>query len=99
MTILLSDHLKVTRNRLAEHRHGGLVLTGEDLEDFIRRMTSFVTMSIELEQKLLQAGVKVGALDCRPPSVIYSDTVVPFQPPRRRPRLTLVTGHDGGDAA
>ncbi len=38
-------------------------------------------MSIELEQKLLQAVVKVRDLDCRPAKVDPDEVVVPFRAP------------------
>jgi len=48
----LSDHLKATRSRLKEFRHGGIVLTGEPLESFIRRFDRFVEMAILLENEI-----------------------------------------------
>ena len=48
----LSEHLKATRSRLADLRHGGLVLTGDELEGFIKRFDYFAEMAIALETAL-----------------------------------------------
>ena len=48
----LSDHLKVTRRKLSDARHGGIVLTGEELEAFIGEFDRFISLSIALENEV-----------------------------------------------
>lgn len=48
----LSDQLKQTRNRLADSRHGGLVLTGEELEETIACFNQFIAAAKQMEQEL-----------------------------------------------
>ena len=45
----LSDHLKAARDRMTDCRHGGLVLTGDELEETIRQFNDFVSMARRLE--------------------------------------------------
>lgn len=49
MAEYVSDHLKAISRRLAECRHGGIVLNGEGLESFIRRIDEVTEMARELE--------------------------------------------------
>lgn len=48
----LSDHLKRTRRDLDDARHGGLVLTGDELEAFIDAFDGFISLSIALENEV-----------------------------------------------
>lgn len=48
----LSEQLLAVRNRMADSRHGGLVLTGEDLEETIGNFTRFARLARELEAEL-----------------------------------------------
>lgn len=48
----LSDHLEAARRRLADCRHGGVVLTGEDLEETIQTFNDFVRMARDLESEI-----------------------------------------------
>lgn len=48
----LSDQLKQARNRLTEHRHGGLVLAGDELEATIAAFGEFVALAKQLETAL-----------------------------------------------
>jgi len=52
MSEYVSDHLKEVSRRLKEHRHGGLVLTGDGLESFINRMDQIQEMARDLENAL-----------------------------------------------
>lgn len=51
----LSDRLKVARNRLTDHRHGGVVLTGDDLEATITGFNEFIRLAKQLETELDRA--------------------------------------------
>lgn len=48
----LSDQLKQARTRLADSRHGGLVLTGEELEQTIGAFNQFIAAALRMEQEL-----------------------------------------------
>lgn len=48
----LSSHLEEARRRMIENRHGGVVLTGEDLEETIQNFGAFVKMAKQLENEL-----------------------------------------------
>ena len=45
----LSEHLRATRNKLAEFRHGGVVLTSDQVEAFVGRFDQFLEMARALE--------------------------------------------------
>ncbi|MGY5789086.1 hypothetical protein ACXHXM_02145 len=46
----LSSHLKTLRRKLDDARHGGLVLTGDQLDAFIGEVDGFIDMSRALEE-------------------------------------------------
>jgi hypothetical protein len=48
----LSDHLRATRNRIAEFRHGGIYLNDEEVEKFVRRLDQLTNMARELEGEI-----------------------------------------------
>lgn len=48
----LSDALKAARDRMADSRHGGIVLTGEELEETIRNFSHFVALARSMETRL-----------------------------------------------
>lgn len=48
----VSDHLKAVSSHLKEFRHGGIVLSGEELECFIDRIDSMASMAVDLENAL-----------------------------------------------
>lgn len=50
----LSSHLETARRRLIDARHGGLVLTGDELEETIQHFGEFVRMAKALEAEISQ---------------------------------------------
>ncbi|WP_454288930.1 hypothetical protein [Rhizobium arsenicireducens] len=48
----LSSHLETAHRRMLENRHGGMVLTGEDLEETIQNFGEFVRMAKYMESEL-----------------------------------------------
>ena len=97
----LSAQLTAARNRMAQHRHGGIVLSGDELEETIRSFTDFAAQARQIESQLSQTvRLRRAAVDCRVlvngrgAAVLAAfrgetSNVVPFLP--RSP--------DGGDAA
>jgi hypothetical protein len=55
----LSEHLRATRNKMADNRHGGLVMHGDYLEAFIRRFDAFIAMATAIETALQQMEAEV----------------------------------------
>lgn len=105
----LSSHLETARRRMIENRHGGVVLTGEDLEETIQNFGEFVRMAKDLESELSRREWNARAQDdlrklVNEPSAIVLDAmrspdsnVVGF-PCRPRDHGGL-RGPDGGGAA
>lgn len=48
----LSPHLKATRARLAEHRHGGIVFDSEQVEYFVRCFDQLIKLARALEDEV-----------------------------------------------
>lgn len=49
---LLSENLRKTRNKLADFRHGGVVLPSDEVEELVQRMDCFVDAAEAIEQAL-----------------------------------------------
>ena len=45
----LSAQLKDTRNRLADYRHGGILLNSEQVDAFVEKFDEFIAMARTLE--------------------------------------------------
>ena len=62
----LSDMLLQARNRLADARHGGMVLAGDHLEETISAFSQFARMARTMELQLSETSrLERAALDCR----------------------------------
>lgn len=48
----LSDRLRDTRNRIAEHRHGGVVMSSEEVELLVKRLDGYAEMAFAMETQL-----------------------------------------------
>jgi hypothetical protein len=100
----LSEHLKATRNRLSEFRHGGIVLEGEHLEAFVRRFDAFVQKAEALEC-LVRASDWTGraAADrvqlLTPASIVVLETMRPNSNVVSFRRPEAPSPFNGGDAA
>jgi len=46
---ILSAQLKDTRNRLADYRHGGILLNSEQVDAFVEKFDEFIEMARTLE--------------------------------------------------
>ncbi len=47
---MLSESLRVTRSRFSDYRHGGVVLSSEEVEEFVQRLEAFVKTAEALEE-------------------------------------------------
>lgn len=45
----LSAQLKDTRNRLADYRHGGIILNSDQVDAFVEKFDEFIAMARTLE--------------------------------------------------
>jgi hypothetical protein len=93
----LSDQLRIVRREIAQFRHGGVMLTSEDAEGFVRRLDEIIADARNLEARGGFTGWdRNRAAEDRqrlmtPSSVIILDAfrkdpkVVPFPKPRPHP--------------
>lgn len=62
----LSDALQAARDRMADLRHGGIVLTGEDLEETIRNFSRFAALARSMEERLTESDrLQKAGISCR----------------------------------
>lgn len=62
----LSEQLAQARSRLADHRHGGVVLSGEEVEEIVQNFGAFVRQAREIESQLSEADrIRRAGTDCR----------------------------------
>lgn len=104
----LSSHLEQARRRMIDNRHGGMVLTGDDLEETIQNFGEFVRMAKDLESELsrrewnARAQEDLRKLVNEPSAIVLeamrepASNVVGFP---ARPRNGGPGGPDGGGAA
>jgi hypothetical protein len=89
----LSRRLKDTRNKFSACRHGGLTLTGDNLEALVSVMDQCVALAVAMEEAMTAMQPLPGCAITRlttPASaaILHSmrpgSNVVPFSPPDRR---------------
>lgn len=99
---LLSDRLKVARNKLVEHCDTGIVLNGEDLIDAVECFNDFIRLARMIEARLDRLEREREMIDIRelvtPQSASVLDTmrqddgkIIPFRrsAPVEAPSTTL----------
>ena len=62
----LSDALKAARDRMADFRQGGIVLTGEELEETIHNFSRFAAQARSMEARLIESDrLQQAGISCR----------------------------------
>ncbi|MGE6739753.1 hypothetical protein ACQKGC_05705 [Allorhizobium pseudoryzae] len=62
----LSEQLQAAHDRLADQRHGGVILAGDDLEETIQSFRRFARLARSLETKLSESErLQRTGFDCR----------------------------------